>query len=196
MLLSFEPIHLYISLAVLAAALTGLWVLGKDLSYLFFFAIFGIYLIGVVSVVIFPIYIPERGTEAIGGLQFNLTPFYFDKCDFLCLRLIYENILLTIPFGFGIHFISRVKRQNIIWLAGAVGLALELIQMIISLFARSPFRVFDINDVFFNAIGVLAGYGLFRIFGWLYLYMMQRFGIPQNYLFAYIYEVTRRSTDT
>ena len=27
----------------------------------------------------------------------------------------------------------------------------------------------DINDVILNAIGALAGYGLFRGFGWLYL---------------------------
>src|SRR5262245_15268057 len=111
MLIFFEAIHLYISLSILVLVLTGLWIQGSSHFHLFFCCVFGIYLIGVVSVVIFPIHIPDRGIALSHELQLNLMPFNFGRCDFLflCIRNIYENILLTIPFGFGISFITKIK---------------------------------------------------------------------------------------
>jgi len=35
----------------------------------------------------------------------------------------------------------------------------------------------DVNDVLLNAVGVLLGYGIFRIFAWLYLMITRRFRI-------------------
>ena len=121
----------------------------------------------------------------------NLVPFSFGACDplILCLRNIYENILLTIPFGFGISFISKIKPSNIYWLALAVGLVLEIIQLVISLIVHSAFRVVDINDVLLNAIGVLIGYGLFRIFGKIYSDAAHKLQIRHRHVFAYIYNV-------
>jgi hypothetical protein len=40
-----------------------------------------------------------------------------------------------------------------------------------------------------NAIGVWLGYGLFRIFIWLYLAATQRFSIEHSGFPAYIYEI-------
>src|SRR5688500_10296850 len=198
MLLFFEVNHLYISLAVLGVALLGLWVQGRSLPYLVFCAVFGIYLIGVVSVVVFPIHIPEADIGFNPELRLNLVPFNFGTCDFLflCLRNIYENILLTVPFGFGISFIARLKSKHFLWLAILIGIMFEASQLIISLVFRSSFRAVDINDVILNAIGVLLGYGIFRIFGWLYLYITQRFEISNKYVFVYIYEVVRHSTNS
>jgi glycopeptide antibiotics resistance protein len=197
MLLSFEASHLYLSLAVLGVTLIVLWVIKRSFSYLFFCAIFGIYLIGVVSVVVFPVHIPSGNTEYAFRLQFNLIPLYFGRCDFLflCLRNIYENILLTIPFGFGVNFVDRVKPRNILWLAIAVGIFLELLQLVLALIVRSPFRAIDINDVLLNAIGALIGYGLFKIFGWIYLYITRKFEIGRKHVFAYIYNVVREQSD-
>jgi len=59
---------------------------------------------------------------------------------------IVDNILLTIPFGFGINFLARVRPKGIFWLAPAVGLGLELAQLCISLLSRSGSRASDIND--------------------------------------------------
>jgi glycopeptide antibiotics resistance protein len=114
----------------------------------------------------------------------------------LCLRGIIENILLTIPFGFGISFILRLKSKDFLWLALLVGIVFETIQLIISLVFRSPFRAVDINDVILNAIGVWLGYGFFRIFGWLYLYITQKFEINNKNEFGYIYDVVRQSANT
>lgn len=197
MLMSFDATHLYISLTVLAVVLIVLWMQKRSLSYIFFCAIFGIYLVGVISVVVFPIHIPEMGMEFNRRLQVNLVPFNFGRCGFLylCIRNIYENILLTIPFGFGVSFIARLKPKNIFWLAIAVGCAFELVQLIISLAIRSSFRVVDINDVILNATGVLLGYGIFTMFGRLYLFIMQRFHIQPKYILAYIHDVVTPHVD-
>lgn len=111
----------------------------------------------------------------------------------ICLGLAVENILLTVPFGFGISFLVRLKPKDFLWLGILVGFALEFTQFIISLAFRSPFRSVDINDVILNAIGVWLGYLFFRIFGYLYLSITQRFKIRHSLVFAYIYDVVRRS---
>ena len=196
MFIFFEAIHLYIGLVVLAIVLIGLWMRGRGLSHLFFCAIFGIYLIGVVSVIVFPIAPLSAEYAETFRPRLNLVPFYFGKCDDmprLCLRGIIENILLTIPFGFGISFIVRLKSKDFLWLALLVGIVFETIQLVISLVFQSPFRAVDINDVILNAIGVWLGYSFFRIFGWLYLYITQRFEINNKYVFAHIYNVIRQS---
>jgi len=112
----------------------------------------------------------------------------------LCNRNFVENILLTLPFGFGISFIAHIKPGNIPWLALAVGLSLETIQFIISLIFKSSFRVIDINDVLLNATGILIGYGFFRLFAFGYLETTQRFGIKHKMLLAYVYEVASKSS--
>jgi len=146
---------------------------------------------GVISVVVFPFPVGYSNPEF--RLNINFIPFSFGSCfDYLpeiCLRTIYENILLTIPFGFGISFIARIKPQNIIWLAVAVGLTFEIIQLLISLIVRNSFRSVDINDVILNTIGVLVGYAVFRVFGWLYFAITEKFEIRHKNVFAYVYDV-------
>ena len=194
MLLSFEANHLYIFLIVLAVILIWLWMKKRNFPYLFFCAIFGIYLIGVTSVIVFPIHIPDGNNAHALHLRFNLIPLYFGDCDFvfLCLRTIYENVLLTTPFGFGISFIVSFKPKNILWLAIAVGMFFEFLQLILALIFRSAFRAIDINDVILNAIGVLIGYGFFKTFGWLYLNVIGKLKIDQNPVFAFLSDVVRR----
>jgi len=148
-------------------------------------------MIGVISVVVFPF--PVGVTAPNFKPSINLIPLRFGDCSFamLCVRNIYENILLTMPFGFGINFITRIKSQNVFWLALAVGFTCEFTQLIISLIFKSAFRSVDINDVILNATGVLFGYGLFRIFGWLFGYVTDRFEIRHQTIFAYIDAVVR-----
>ena len=194
MLIYFDSSHLLICLLALAIALIVLWNQKKSPSYLFFLSAFWLYLIGVVSVVVFPIYIPDGNLYPHVSLQMNLVPFDFGACDptILCVKNIYENILLTIPFGFGISFISKIKPRNTYWLALAVGLMLEITQLVISLIVHSAFRVVDINDVLLNAIGVLIGYGLFRIFGKIYSAATHKLQIRYQHIFAYIYDVIHK----
>ena len=117
--------------------------------------------------VIFPIAInPNYNVRIVP--PHNYIPFYFGECSIhsLCMQGILQNILLTIPFGFGINFLVQIKPGNILWLALAAGLGLELSQLLITLSFNSGFRAFDINDILLNATGVMLGYVLFRAFSW------------------------------
>jgi glycopeptide antibiotics resistance protein len=102
----------------------------------------------------------------------NLIPFYFgeqhifDDRDLIAFA---QNILLTIPFGFGILFVSRLRPKDFLWLPLAIGFGIEAAQLIISLILKYPYRVIDINDTLLNALGVLVGYALFRILAWLFI---------------------------
>jgi glycopeptide antibiotics resistance protein len=189
-------LHLFVGIAILACILIFLWKQKRDLWYLFFFAVFGTYLLFVLSVVIFPIVPLSAEHVETFKPRLNLIPFYVGRCDpmpVLCVESVVENILLTIPFGFGISFIAHLRSRDCLWLAPLVGFVFEIIQLIISFVFRSPFRATDINDVIFNAVGVWLGYGVFRIFARLYLYITQRFEMENRYLFAYIYDVVRQS---
>jgi glycopeptide antibiotics resistance protein len=193
MLVEFNPLY---GIVALVAVLIFLRQKGKSISYLFFFSLFWLYLMQVVSVAVFPfpIDIPyEKFKPSI-----NLVPFDFGHCDprgiEQCFRQIYENVLLTIPFGFGINFIARIKPRHVFVLAAGVGAVLEFIQLAVSLIFHTSFRVIDINDVILNALGALIGYGVFRIFGWAYWHLLQRLQLQPRHIFAHIQEVTRPQT--
>lgn len=64
------------------------------------------------------------------------------------------NVLLTIPFG--ILYPLAFPGRRTLKTAAAVILAIELLQPIIG-------RSFDVDDLICNFLGVLIGYGIFRI---------------------------------
>ncbi len=193
MLMFMDLNAFYIAFVVLALVLIGVWLKNKDPFQVFFVFVFGVYIINVVSVVVFPF--PVGYDTSNFKPNINLIPFNFGHCDpralELCIREIYQNILLAIPFGFGVNFIARIKPKNILWLASGVGFAFEFVQLAISLIVRSPFRAVDINDLILNAIGVLIGYGIFRIFGVMYLHVVQRLPSQPRHIFAYIHDIVR-----
>lgn len=162
-------------------------------SYLVLFSVFWLYLLLVLSVIIFPIApLPENYAFR---LRTNFVPLDFGACYFrrICAANILGNILLTVPFGFGVSFIARLKAKDFIWLSPLVGLVFEMLQLILALLFRSSFRVIDINDFLLNALGVWIGYLLFRIFGWIYLFVMNKLTLRPRSIFAYIYSVVRQS---
>jgi len=76
-----------------------------------------------------------------------------------------------------------------LFLAAGAGLVIETAQFLVSLGIGGRYRGVDINDVLLNAAGVLIGYGLFRVFAWMYRALTVRLGILNRGLLAYIYEV-------
>ncbi len=194
MLLMMDLDAFYIAFAILAFVLVGIWLKWKDPFQVLFSFVFGVYIINVVSVVVFPFPIGYDVSDF--KLNINLIPFDFGYCDprglELCIREIYQNILLTIPFGFGVNFIARIKPKNIFWLALVVGFTFEFVQLVISLVLRSPFRAVDINDLIFNAAGVLLGYGIFRIFGAIYLSVIRKIQRQPRHIFAYVHDIVRQ----
>lgn len=206
--LTFAPFPLLIGILILVLLLIILWRRGHNLVYLFFFSIFWMYLLILVSVTIFPI--PLDGDHKFNNFRelifqmqrvraINLIPLYFGTCWELpcpCAFGIYQNILMTVPFGFGFSFIVRLKSRDFLWLSVAVGLVIEITQFVLDLVIGGAYRTVDVNDVLFNAIGVLLGYGVFRIFAWLYLIITHRLGINHAGLLAYIHDVANQAQTT
>ena len=157
-----------------------LWDRKHNYSYLLFFSIFWIYLIFGIDKVFFPIEVSGIFADSMRQRPIlssvNLIPFYFGQYGLTArgLTSYAYNILLTLPFGFGLNFITRVYFKALPKISVIIGLGIEFIQLIISLLLRYPYRVIDINDSLFNIIGILIGYGLFKVFARMYLKMTQR----------------------
>lgn len=193
MFVYFYPTGFYLSLIILVLVLVILRLQGKSIFHIIFSAVFGIYIIGAISVAIFPFVVDYSNPDF--RLSLNFIPFNFGSCfDYLpqnCVKDIFNNVFLTIPFGFGIHFITLIKPKNILWLTLVVGFSFEFTQLVMALVFHAGFRAIDINDVILNTAGAFIGYLLFKLFGWLYLLALQKLQTQPRYIFAYIYDVVR-----
>ena len=202
MRIEFLPFPFLIGLGLLAVLLPVVWLWKRSMSFLFFFGIFWIYLLLVVGVTIFPLPIPlelggtiPRQPLALILERINLVPFRHSGLVSFNLRNIsfdlIGNILLTIPFGFGLPFIARIRGRHYLWMAFMLGLTIELSQLVMSLVVGFAYRGVDITDVLTNATGVLIGYAFFCIFAWVYRMAVRLLRIQPRGLFGFIYTVTR-----
>jgi glycopeptide antibiotics resistance protein len=209
MILDFDASARLAAFILLAAILFRLRQQGKRRSYLFCFALLWVYLLLVLKATLFPIYLPEgilapmtRERVIFTLSHVNLIPFkYLNSFNLhflhpnLLLQEIFQNVLLTVPLGFGIRFILPIKTRNILWLSLLTGFVLESAQLIISLGIGGPYRVVDITDLILNALGVLTGYGLFRGFAWLFIGLTERLGIEHSGISAYVYHIVNPGPD-
>ncbi len=173
-MIHFFPYPALVGLLILAGILIRLRQQKHNFMCLCATALFGLYLLILIDAVLFPIpsgivtgEIVTRRNIANTLARANLHPGVFGVhvTQRYILRQILENLLMTVPFGFGICFFSRLRARDFLWLAVAVGGATELSQLLVSIFiVGGPYRGVDINDVLLNATGVLLGYGLFRLF--------------------------------
>ncbi|HEY3311380.1 MAG TPA: VanZ family protein [Anaerolineales bacterium] len=177
MLIEFWPAAWLTGIILLALVLTGMRRRGR--YFLILFSIFWTYILAVVSVTIFPIpvggiYGKHGGSELIPFMlrvhALNLMPFYFGNCwelPNLCARGVAGNVLMTIPFGFGLNFLTQIKLRKFAWLALSAGVVIETSQLFLDLALGVTYRTVDINDVIFNTLGAWMGFGLFKAFSWL-----------------------------
>ena len=176
-------------LLVLAAVLIAQWRITHSAPRVIFSAIFGLYLLVLIDKVFFPLpvmagpgaWFREPGRWPLLVRSMNLVPFRFSAADpglrHLMARRVVENVLMTIPFGFGVGFVADIQRRQVWWVAPAVGFALEGIQLALSLLVGGAYRTVDVNDVLLNALGVLIGYGVFLAFGWFVVWAVARRGV-------------------
>lgn len=188
-------------IAVLMLAVYGWsrWRKTHNLPYILSLMVFGIYTIFTLEATIFPILIlgeyAEMMRENVSFLErINWKPFYFGEYGLTSSHniSIFKNIILTIPFGFGILFVTTWNRKVFIWLPWAVGVGFEACQFLISLALGYPYRVVDINDALFNAVGVIIGYGILKLMMWLFLKIYGRPDHQRNNLLGYFYNVAGR----
>ena len=98
------------------------------------------------------------------------------------------NILLLIPFGFGLPFITNFRMKQIVVIGALFSIVIEFLQLITGFMAKITFRIADINDVIFNTVGVAIGYILFVGFVHLYRYIAHNWEISANPILRYIAE--------
>lgn len=141
---------------------------GKGLVYLLLFTVFYAYFFKVLDYTLFQFqsllllrhFMPGlmlRGVAA--GESVNLVPLVTLTLEDLKTSLL--NILLMVPFGFGLPFITDLRMKKVLIVGALFSIGIELLQLVTGLMARLTFRVADINDVIFNTIGVAIGYMLF-----------------------------------
>ncbi|SNX52613.1 VanZ family protein [Thermoanaerobacterium sp. RBIITD] len=147
----------------------------RSIGYILCLSIFFIYLLSVAHYTLFPIRLFQHndlikdGVDWKNGLNFipfrELTYFYLNSVQG------WGNVLITIPFGFVLPFISNVDLKSVIWKGFLFSISIELLQFLENIFYLSGYvaRRVDINDVILNALGVLLGYCLFCILSWLYI---------------------------
>jgi glycopeptide antibiotics resistance protein len=169
----FFPIPFLMGLLILIIIIVRLR--SRGWVYLLVLALFGLYIMAVIDVVFFPIPLPRSWPanltwkETLNLLsQVNLIPFNYGSLFmypsslFTALRDITLNIVLTIPFGWGICYLTKPHVKRIIWLSLAIGLFLEGTQLMMKLTLGLFFHAVDISDVIWNGLGVIAGYGLYH----------------------------------
>jgi len=201
MQLEFFPIPFLCGLGVLCIMLVILRRRKQSYPFLFFFSVFWVYLLVLVGMVLFPIPLIDPADADLWRSpawfifeKINLIPFDYVRYVnvprmYLFLRDVVANILLTMPFGFGISFIIQVRARRVPALAILAGVGIESSQLIADLILGMSYRSVDINDSIMNAIGVMLGYVIFRFFAWCYLRIMEKY-IPERHgLWAYIYQI-------
>ncbi len=172
-LFEFFPVPFLVGLLILIIMIVHLR--SRGWIYMLVLALFGLYIMAVIDVVFFPIPLPGNWPvnltwrETLRLLsQVNLIPFNYGSLFlypdslFTVLRDVALNVILTIPFGWGICYLTKSHGKHIIWLALAAGLFLEGTQLIMKLTLGVFFHAVDISDVIWNGLGVLVGYGLYH----------------------------------
>ncbi|WP_459874557.1 VanZ family protein [Calditerricola satsumensis] len=106
----------------------------------------------------------------------NLIPFDINIVN----EQVLYNILLTVPFGFGLPFLLNVTKIRLMIYGVSFCVVIESLQLIISLFLGFPYRTIDINDVILNVFGVILGFMIFKVFGFLFKKMVNNLDIKKS----------------
>ncbi|MBS4539383.1 VanZ family protein [Clostridium sp. D2Q-11] len=200
-MVDFDKLTMTISLVILFLSLIYIKKKKRVTNvYLIFFSIFFIYLIGVLKYTIFPIpldpfmrEVMSRETTFLNGV--NLIPFNFKSMEYLLHNQILLNIILSIPFGFGISYITKISKKKLLSYGIFFGVIIELTQLIISLILGYTYRYIDINDVILNFVGVIIGYFIFKAFAMIFIKIVEKFNIKLDSILEYIYNISKYSIE-
>lgn len=140
----------------------------KEKIYYVFSTIMFCYFMCIVKLTLFPIVmigLPANIKESI-----NIIPFHngINRTDIL-------NLIMTIPLGIGIPFITKINNIKKILLLGlCFGLGIETIQYLETFLTKGfSHRIIDINDVIFNFTGTVIGFFVLYVFSRLFIKMKE-----------------------
>ena len=136
----------------------------RELAY----GAFYLYMLGLISLTLMPLYL-DGSVYHSGSLYGNLVPILNTLHDIgrnpeslfmnaFWLRNIFGNIVAFIPFGvlFPIIFKRKGRTLHTVLYGFGLTLAIELTQLFTS-YAGISYRIFDIDDIILNVIGVFIG---------------------------------------
>ncbi|WP_311592278.1 VanZ family protein [Priestia megaterium] len=159
----------------------------KSFTYILFFTIMYIYFCNVINLTQFPIYIDDDQRKAFGGQN------VWKEMNFIPLRdgfsmTSFYNILMTVPLGFGLPFITKASFKKIFFVGLFAGILFETGQLLSALYAGYTFRFVDIDDVIFNLSGALIGYLiLFKLFKFIFNFCVKKFNLKPNAIINHIH---------
>ena len=93
---------------------------------------------------------------------------------------------MTIPLGFGLSFLMRCSWRQIMLSGLLVGGCAEAGQLLTALWVGFTFRHVNIDDILLNIIGVLVGYGVFKIFRNVFQWGYKKLETNSNAFLSYI----------
>ena len=162
MIIDFDVIGVIICFAIWCIAISFLFFKKKkDKLYLLFFTLTYAYLCMVVEKTQFPIYcLPGMKQTVFQDMQ--LVPFINLSGEDIETSVL--NVFMTMPFGFLLQFIKKCTWKKTLVISACFGISIELCQFIVALVVGTTHRVVDINDVIFNTIGGMIGFGFFLAF--------------------------------
>ncbi|MGE5680338.1 MAG: VanZ family protein [Bacillota bacterium] len=167
----------------------------KDLVYVLFFTIFYIYLYKVFDYTLFQFqsllllkhFMPDLMVNGLSaGKSVNLIPLAILTPGDVKTSLL--NVLLMIPFGFGLPFITDFRMKRVVVSGALFSIIIEFLQLITGLLANTTFRIADINDLIFNTSGAAIGYLLFAEFVRMYCRTSRNLKISEIPILRYIAE--------
>lgn len=168
----------------------------RSYTYLLFFTIFYIYLYKVLdytllqfqSLLLLQHFLPNlrlNGVEA--GRVVNIIPLATLTMEDVKTSLL--NIIMMIPFGFGLPFITDFRFKKVVITGILLSIAIEFLQLMTGFMANTTFRIADINDLIFNTLGVAIGYILFVGFMLIFHQVFRNRKLSANPILRYIAEI-------
>ncbi|HEV7694149.1 MAG TPA: VanZ family protein [Hyphomonadaceae bacterium] len=167
----------------------------KGFAFLAFFTVFYVYLFKVLDYTLFQYqsllvlkqWMPNLRLNGLAASDsLNLIPlFELTPADATTSLL---NILMLVPFGFGLPFITRLRMKGVVLSGALFSILIELMQLSTGILARTTFRVADINDVIFNTTGAAIGYLMFAGFTRGYRRVSSGWGIRMHPVLRHIAE--------
>lgn len=163
----------------------------KNSMYLLCFLIMYIYMCEIINLTQFPIYASEGMRSAMGGQnvwrEMNLFPFKTISGNLSSDILL--NVVMTIPLGIGLPFLTHCSWKKIAFAGILIGVLCEMGQLLVALWAGFTFRHVNIDDVILNIIGTLLGYAVFKVFKYVFRRSYEKFKISPNFFLTYILKV-------
>lgn len=165
----------------------------KSYIYLLFFSIFYVYLVKVLDYTSYQYQSLILLNHFTSGLMLNgqtaekslnLVPLITLGREDVTTSLL--NILLFLPFGFGLPFITTFRMRKVVLIGMLFSVGIESLQLISGRIGNITFRIADINDVIFNTLGVALGYMLFVGFIRIYRHVLGNRKVLANPILGYI----------